>query len=86
MSDPAQARYLNPAGDTPRKTSDVINQHSDLLNNGQFQKRTIADLAGEDATEVAGRSFYVPDESGGPCIVVSDGTNWRVLTLGAIAS
>lgn len=85
MNEPSQALQIA-FNDNPRKTVDAINQHAGLLNYGQFQQRTIAQLANEDATLVPGRSFYVPDEVGGPCIVVSNGTNWRRLTLGAIAS
>lgn len=86
MNDAAQAKKLAPGGDTPRRTADAINNHADLLNVGQFQKRLMADLANEDATLTEGRSFYVSDESGGPCLVVSDGTNWRVVTLGGVAA
>lgn len=86
MNDIAQAKKLPPKGDTQIRMADAINQHADLLNVGQFQKRTMADLANEDATLTEGRSFYVADESGGPCIVVSDGTDWRVITLGGVAT
>lgn len=81
-----EARKIQPAGDTPRKVADALNQHADLITTSLFQTKTIAELALLDATLEAGRSYYVPDEAGGPCLVVSNGTNWRRLTLGAIAS
>ncbi len=34
----------------------------------------------------AGRIIYVPDESGGPALAFSDGTNWLGITLGGIIS
>ena len=86
MNDAAPAKKLPPKGDTVVRMTDAINNHAELLNVGQFQKRTMAELATEDATLTEGRSFYVPDESGGPCLVVSDGTDWRVVTLGGIAA
>jgi hypothetical protein len=86
MNDAAPAKKLAPKGDTVVRMTDAINQHADLLNVGQFQKRTMAELANEDATLTEGRSFYVPDESAGPCLVVSNGTNWRKITLGGIAT
>ncbi len=73
-------------GDDTRKIHDAINNHGDLLEYGQFQERTMAELANEDATLQRGRSFYVHDESGGPCIVVSNGTNWKRIQLGATAT
>lgn len=33
-----------------------------------------------------GRAVYCPDDSGGPCLAVSDGTNWLKLTLGGVIS
>jgi len=81
-----EARKVQPAGDTPRKVADAINQHADLISTGLFQTKTIAELALLDATLEAGRAYYVPNESGGPCLVVSNGTNWKRLTLGATAS
>jgi len=86
MNDAAPAKKLAPKGDTVVRMTDAINQHADLLNVGQFQKRTMAELANEDATLTEGRSFYVPDESAGPCLVVSNGANWRKITLGGIAT
>lgn len=81
-----EARKIQPAGDTPRRVADALNQHADLITTSLFQTKTMAELATLDATIEAGRAYYVPDESGGPCLVVSNGTNWRRLTLGAIAS
>lgn len=81
-----EAHKVTPGGDPGRKAADTVNQHADLLNYGQFQPRTMAELANEDPTIQAGRSFFVSNESGGPCIVVSDGANWRRLTLGATAT
>lgn len=86
MTDNVEPKKLPPAGDTPRRVADAINFNAELQLFSQFQVRLMADLANEDATLQRGRAFYVPDESGGPCLVVSNGTNWRRLTLGAIAS
>lgn len=86
MTDDVQPKKLPPGGDTARRVADAVNFNSELQLFGQFQVRLMADLASEDATLQRGRSFYVPDESGGPCIVVSNGVNWKRLTLGATAS
>jgi hypothetical protein len=40
-----------------------------------------------DASENVGRVLYCADGSAGtPCAVISDGTNWKVIAIGATAS
>lgn len=44
-------------------------------------------IAGTDPRPApAGRVVYCANDSAGPCLAVSDGTNWRKLTLGGVIS
>jgi hypothetical protein len=79
-----QAKKIAPAGDTPRRQADAINQHAEMITHGLRQTRTVAELAEE--THEDGRSFYCPDDSGGPCIAVSSNGAWKKLTLGGTVS
>ena len=45
----------------------------------------VADLP-DAAVEGVGAMRYVPDEAGGPCVAISNGTVWKRLTLGATVS
>jgi hypothetical protein len=38
------------------------------------------------AARFDGWMIYVPDATGGPCLAVSNGTNWLRLNLGAVVS
>ena len=77
-------KQLPPAGDTPRKVADVVNEAVKAINYGQLQPRTVAELAGE--SPVVGRQFYCSDETGGSVTVTGDGTDWRRSTDRAVAS
>ena len=54
---------LPPAGDTPRKVADVVNQAVDAINYGLLQPRTVAELANEE--KIQGRMFICTNEVGG---------------------
>lgn len=54
---------LPPAGDTPRKVADVVNQAVDAINYGLLQPRTVAELANEE--KIQGRMFICTNETGG---------------------
>lgn len=77
-------KQLPPAGDTPRKVADVVNEAVRAINYGQLQTRTVAQLA--DETPVAGRQFFCTDETGGAITVFADGTDWRRVSDRNIAS
>lgn len=79
-----QANKLAPGGEGPRRVADVVNQHADLVNTGQLQPKTVAELAA--TTALAGRMFMCTDETGGAVPVFGDGTNWRRVTDRVIAS
>lgn len=84
----AEARKVQPRGDSPRKTADAINDHADKMNGlaGILQKRTVAELANEPHDPSACKLFFCTNETGGAQPVFSDGTNWRRFTDRAIAS
>lgn len=78
-------KKLPPAGDTPRRVADVVNEAVSALNTGWIPTRTMAQL--DDVAHADGRCFLVPDETNGECVVVSFNGEWRILaTLGAVAS
>lgn len=54
---------------------------ADFMRGYPFPSRTVS-TAGSAA--VAGKLIFVTDESGGPVMAFSDGTNWRRLTDRAI--
>lgn len=79
-------KQLPPAGDTPRKVADVVNEAVKAINYGQLQPRTVAELANE--AKVAGRQFLCTDETGGavPVFCPADGAAFRRVTDRAVAS
>jgi hypothetical protein len=79
-------KQLPPAGDTPRKVADVVNEAVKAINYGQLQPRTVAELAAE--SQVAGRMFLCTNETGGavPVFCDVDGGDWRRVTDRAVAS
>lgn len=60
----------------------AVNDHADLIDNGQLLSFTVAALP---AVTVA-RMIYVSDEAGGAVPAFSDGTNWRRVTDRAVVS
>lgn len=77
-------KQLPPAGDTPRKVADVVNEAVKAINYGLIQPRTVAELATE--TLEAGRMFLCTNETGGSVPVFCDGAAWRRCTDRAVAS
>lgn len=73
---------LPPAGDTPRKVADVVNEAVDAINYGLLQPRTVAELA--TITGVPWRMFICTDEVGGPVpvfsVVSGTTTSWLRVT------
>ncbi len=53
---------------------------------GPFPLRSFAKATLPDAAKYAFSIIYVPDDVGGVCVAVSDGTHWKKLTLGATVS
>ena len=86
MSGPStQAPKLQPRGESdPRKVADVINIHAEMINTGQLQPYTVVTLP--DASLADGMVVFCSDETNGPCLAVSSGGDWKILTLGAVAS
>lgn len=72
---------LPPAGDTPRKVADVVNQAVDAINYGQLQPRTVAELASEE--KYLGRMFICTNETGGvvPVFCSATGTTGEWLRV-----
>lgn len=79
---------LPPAGDTPRKVADVVNEAVDAINHGLLQPRTVAELANEE--KIQGRMFICTNETGGvvPVFCSETGTTgaWLRVTDRAVAS
>lgn len=61
----------------------TVNDHADLLDNGQLLSFTVATLP---VATTAARMIYVSDETGGAIPAFSDGTNWRRVTDRAVVS
>jgi hypothetical protein len=82
----AEAKKVAPAGDTPRRVSDVVNHNANLTNWGFLQPRTVTQLASESHDPDGAKMFFCTNETGGAVPVFSDGSNWRRVTDRAIAS
>ena len=54
--------------------------------NGPFPMRPYAKANLPDPTKYPYSVVYVTDDAGGACLAVSNGTNWKKLTLGATVS
>lgn len=52
----------------------------------KLRPATVAGLAAYPAADWTGAVIFVSDETGGPVIAFSDGTDWRRVTDGAVVS
>lgn len=53
---------------------------------GPFPLRRLQSSTLPSAAKYSGCIAYVPDAAGGPCVAVSDGTNWTKIKLGKIVT
>ena len=53
---------------------------------GPFPLRSFAKATLPDPAKYAFCIVYVPDDVGGACAAISDGTSWKKITLGATVS
>ena len=64
-----------------------ITQYIDRLNEGPQRLGTYTMAGGlPDPTEFLNHMIIIPDETGGRTLATSDGTNWRRVSDGAVAS
>jgi len=86
LTRPQNPRIVDPkTGNIDQNWATQLNALFDAIA-GPLPLRVFAKAQLPAAAKYANNIVFVPDDVAGPCLAVSDGTNWKKITLGATVS